>query len=310
LKAVKQALSAKKVDAALTEGDAEIGKYSDLEQDIAMAGTGAQAPSDIIDPAQIAAGVAPLAGCSGYWCESGGVVYTDGYRKVWAPNNLEVWGADNDGSTAALKVVRAGSWYYMLIDNDEIDSLPGPLWLNKNNEYGVIIYGPDNDILPGGGGHVGALQIVSGSQVMVIDGNEIDTTGNQLYLSHNTPKNVILVDNGGNVGIGTDNPLEMLSVAGTIQAYELILDTGWSDYVFEEDYDLMSLPEVEQYIAENRRLPGMPSSTEVQEHGLPVADSQALLLQKVEELTLHMIEQNKRINELQAQVAQCAQAGL
>ncbi|MBN1654018.1 MAG: hypothetical protein JXA30_09595 [Deltaproteobacteria bacterium] len=72
----------------------------------------------------------------------------------------------------------------------------------------------------------------------------------------------------------------------------------------------MSLPEVEQYIAENGRLPGMPSATEVQEHGLPVADSQALLLQKVEELTLHMIEQNKRISELQAQVDQCGQAGL
>jgi hypothetical protein len=91
-------------------------------------------------------------------------------------------------------------------------------------------------------------------------------------------------------------------VVGTIRAYELIVATDWPDYVFDKDYDLMPLAEIEQYVADNGRLPGLPSAVEVKDHGLPVGESQALLLQKVEELTLHLIEQNKRLAVIQREL--------
>ncbi len=298
MKAARQALSAKNVDAALTEGELYTGEYSDDEVETATAGARSETYADIIDPSMIAAGVAPLDGCSGYWCESSGSVYPDDYLKVWAPYALEVWGSDNNGSGAALKVVKQNSWKYMLLDDNEIDAVDSRLYLSRNSEEGIEIEGPNNDAV--------IIRSNNGSELLRMDGDEMQSYSD-LHINGDLDFDVILVNGGGNVGIGTDSPNNKLDVKGTIRAYELILDTGWSDYVFDEDYDLMSLAEVEQYISENQRLPGMPSATEVQEHGLPVADSQALLLQKVEELTLHLIEQNKRIDELQARVAQCNQ---
>jgi hypothetical protein len=114
----------------------------------------------------------------------------------------------------------------------------------------------------------------------------------------------------GNVGIGIDaDPLERenggiaLSVAGTIKAEEIIVSTEWSDYVFEDDYALMTLDDVEKYIDDYGHLPDMPSTKEVEESGISIGESQAKLLQKIEELTLYIIEQNKRIEKLEKQTA-------
>lgn len=93
----------------------------------------------------------------------------------------------------------------------------------------------------------------------------------------------------GNVGIGTTDPQYPLSVNGTIQAKEVIVNAGWSDYVFDAGYSLQSLESIASYIKVNHRLPGMPSAAEVQEHGVSIGDIESKLLAKVEELTLHMI---------------------
>jgi hypothetical protein len=77
------------------------------------------------------------------------------------------------------------------------------------------------------------------------------------------------------------------------------LQGEWADYVFDEDYDLMSLSEVESFIKENKHLPDVPSAKEVKKDGLDVAEMNATLLKKVEELTLHIIELEKKVNELQ-----------
>ena len=79
---------------------------------------------------------------------------------------------------------------------------------------------------------------------------------------------------------------------------EVMLVADWPDYVFEENYDLMSLPEVEQSIKENGHLPGVPSAAEVAEGGIALGSFQATLLEKVEEMTLHMIEVNKSLEEI------------
>ena len=74
--------------------------------------------------------------------------------------------------------------------------------------------------------------------------------------------------------------------------------TEWSDYVFDDDYELMSLKEVSEYVSKKHHLPNVPSADEVVEQGIDVAKMDALLLEKIEELTLYIIDLQKQINEL------------
>lgn len=77
---------------------------------------------------------------------------------------------------------------------------------------------------------------------------------------------------GGNVGIGTTTPSHKLAVNGTIRAKEVIVDTGWADYVFAADYRLAPLSEVEAHIRDKRHLPGIPTAAEVAEHGVSLGE--------------------------------------
>lgn len=103
----------------------------------------------------------------------------------------------------------------------------------------------------------------------------------------------------GNVGIGTDNPKNKLDVNGTIRATEVKVETGWADFVFEKDYKLPSLLEVEAHINEHKRLPDIPSEAQVKEEGVGLGEMQVKLLQKIEELTLYVIQQDKKIQSLE-----------
>lgn len=96
---------------------------------------------------------------------------------------------------------------------------------------------------------------------------------------------------------------DSLNVDGPVRAGDFIVDLNLADYVFDDNYDLKSLEEVEAFIEDNNHLPDMPSAADVDAEGLPLADFNNLLLQKVEELTLHVIEQNKQIKALQKQMA-------
>ncbi len=102
----------------------------------------------------------------------------------------------------------------------------------------------------------------------------------------------------GNVGIGTsDTKGYKLAVAGNMiaESVKVKLQVNWPDYVFAEDYDLLSLKETEKQIKEQGHLPGIPSATEVKVNGIDLGDMNAKLLQKIEELTLHLIEKDKEI---------------
>ncbi len=140
--------------------------------------------------------------------------------------------------------------------------------------------------IAGGGDHTNALFTLSDHSTNV-----------PLHVENHTGSPLFTVFGSGKVGIGTTSPSHPLSVNGTIQAKEVIVETGWADFVFEDTYRLRSLEEVEDHIEEHGHLPDVPSATVVESEGLSVGEAQRIMMQKIEELTLYVIEQDKKIEE-------------
>ncbi|MFT3870777.1 MAG: hypothetical protein QM715_20180 [Nibricoccus sp.] len=164
---------------------------------------------------------------------------------------------------------------------------------NSSNCYAFVSYGGGATGEGGDTAYFGSVYAGGAKGRMVFrvsDGNaNIDAT---------------TIDSTGNVGIGTTSPSEKLSVKGKIRAQEVIVETtGWSDHVFADSYKLQPLTEVEQHIKTEKHLPGVPSAQEVAEKGVSVGDMQAILLAKIEELTLHVIAQQKQLDAQRAEIA-------
>lgn len=152
-----------------------------------------------------------------------------------------------------------------------------------NDTYGWNVAKLYTGVLPDGGGTVRAEAARGRLNV-----------GDKFYVGFN-----------GRVGIGTTAPQETLSVNGKIRAQEIKVETAnWPDYVFADEYQLPSLKETAQFIEQNKHLPGVPKASEVEEKGLSLGEMNRILLQKVEELTLHMIDKDKRIEALEKKLNQ------
>jgi hypothetical protein len=76
------------------------------------------------------------------------------------------------------------------------------------------------------------------------------------------------------------------------------LSANWADYVFNEDYQLLPLEELQNFISKNKHLPGIPTAKEVKEEGIELGEMNKKLLEKVEELTLYILDLQKQVDEL------------
>jgi hypothetical protein len=160
----------------------------------------------------------------------------------------------------------------------------------------------------------GSNQIAHYGMTKLINNQVALSSWNGLYFFTNNEANARMsILRNGNVGIGSLNPDERLTVKGIIHAEEVRVDLNVpADYVFESyytgvselkpEYKMPTLEEVEAYTKANNHLPEMPSAQEIQEDGLYLSKMTNLLLQKIEELTLYTIEQEKRIKALEEQL--------
>lgn len=142
--------------------------------------------------------------------------------------------------------------------------------------------------------------------VFVAASTQVALTGTQSYI----PKfvsgvelgNSLIYDNGQSIGIGTTSigsTSYKLYVEGAIRSRKVKVDqTSWPDYVFADEYKLRSIAELEKFIQTNHHLPEVPSAKEVETSGLDLGDNQAVLLRKIEELSLYVILLQKQIDEL------------
>ncbi|MBD1261609.1 hypothetical protein HZY62_13475 [Maribacter polysiphoniae] len=107
----------------------------------------------------------------------------------------------------------------------------------------------------------------------------------------------------GNLGIGTTNPGSYkLAVKGKIRAEEIKVESGWADYVFKDDYYLPTLEEVEKHINEKGHLINIPSAEEVEANGIELGEMNKLLLEKIEELTLYVLELKNENKQQQREI--------
>lgn len=136
-----------------------------------------------------------------------------------------------------------------------------------------------------------------------------------LAVSQNNPFKNVTETQQGYIGIGTTTPDALLTVKGSIHTQEVLIDLEGAvapDYVFETyyegfsklktDYTFLSLTEIETFIKKNHHLPKVPAAVEMDKNGLSLKEMNLLLLEKIEELTLHTIEQQKQIDALSKRI--------
>jgi hypothetical protein len=148
---------------------------------------------------------------------------------------------------------------------------------------GYVFSNMDNSVTRAVIGSDGSLHLYNGTNVPI----RLMTTGNS-YI------------NTGNVGIGVTNPTYKLTVDGTVGARKVkVTQETWADFVFDSTYVLPALKDIEAHTKTYKHLPGIPSAKEIAADGLDIGDMQQKQMQKIEELTLYLIEQQKQLTAQQ-----------
>ncbi|MDX1479708.1 MAG: hypothetical protein R3301_18475, partial [Saprospiraceae bacterium] len=279
------------------------------------------------------------------WVETANAVYNNthdiGVGTTSPGSKVHVIGPESNGTTGALKLTFPGTAPFyidahsMVLDGNEIDvtgNLNSTLDLQGNSAGGVrMVQGGGNvgigtnapsnkkvlisgQTIPSSGdptlasATLSLLNTSGGFSEMLLDGNEISTVDETLYLNKLTNHDVVIASGGGDVGIGTSNVPAgyRLSVAGKVIAEELRvqLQGAWPDYVFDASYPLLSLDELDANIRQNHHLPGIPSADIVKREGIAVSEMQVMMMEKIEELTLYILQLHERVGELEQQNAE------
>lgn len=236
------------------------------------------------------------------------------------PSNMKLDVNGNIGVNGAL-CFKSGTNFYPNIEyiNSELNFRLGPvpeiLRLTSNTTY---INNQTN--ISGGLQVTGNMGIgITATEKLDVNGN-LKLRGKSLYLQNNNGEFSIQNNSCSNdlviklFGCGGLKTAARITYEGKIECQEILVKSlasneikvdrlnlkinGVADYVFEENYDLNSLEEVEEYIKINKHLPGVPSGAELEEKGMDVATMNNLLLQKIEELTLYIIQLKKDNEEL------------
>jgi len=209
---------------------------------------------------------------------------------------------------APTKSLFVGGWSDVTIDNSSTSIV---IWLRGNTPYH---YKANFNVEPVvHDGIAAAVEYNPGGATTYTLKTTIDTKVNPNGMTYNHSAYFNGVGSNyyeGSVGIGTRQPGEYkLAVAGTIGARRVkVTQETWADYVFKPDYKLLPLQDVKKYIEEHKHLPDVPSETEVAKKGLDLGEMNKVLLQKIEELTLHIISQQEEIARLKERM-QAVEAG-
>jgi hypothetical protein len=210
------------------------------------------------------------------------------------------------------------------------NSLTNGIAISPGGSVGITTTSPQALFSLGGGNGTNGKKFLikddgTANGVQAGMGIDMSGTGRELSVFHSTSNGIdgdisfgkrlegagtyteaMRVTGTGKVGIGTVNTNDAdykLFVETGIRTRKVKVDqANWPDYVFHTTFRLRPLSEVEQYINQHHHLPEVPSAEEVEKEGLNVGDNQAMLLKKIEELTLYVIEQNKKIQTLELKV--------
>lgn len=189
-------------------------------------------------------------------------------------------GIGTQSPSGKLQVKHGGSSAHLILEHPTNNEYSRLLFTNTNvsRYWGIAARAGTGAI---GNDAFSIYNISTGFESMVINGN------GYVYMP-------------GQVGIGTTNTAYKFAVKGNIRCEEVVVETGWADYVFAENYKLKPLEEVEKFIKQNKHLPNIPAAKEIEEKGLKVGDVQKRMMEKIEELTLYVIDLKKEIEELKS----------
>ena len=186
-------------------------------------------------------------------------------------------------------------------NNDiQLRTLSGRFTVKKDGNVGIGITSPSSKLHIFNSGSQNGLIVENSSSSMTNYGltvNNTATTNGYLLRLRSSAIDRVIVTGNGNLGIGTTTPDSKLTVKGNIHTEEIKVDLSvpGPDYVFQKDYDLPTLEEVENHIREKGHLINIPSAKEMEANGIELGEMNIKLLEKIEELTLYILQQQKEL---------------
>ncbi len=220
-----------------------------------------------------------------------------GYGMGVTEKNLSVFIPNQAGNRFSLRTDNSAGGEKFMVTNEGKVSIGSRLYVGatgtESGGYGVVQF--KTTTATGGVIRSSSGTTDAGNAPLILDASSLNFSNN------NTIK--MTMNSAGYMGLGTSNLTYRLNVNGTIRAKEVRVESNWADYVFEPDYSLRPLAEVEKYIQANKHLPDVTSAEDIQKDGVQVGEQMTQMMRKIEELTLYVIDLKKENTKTQAENA-------